>query len=369
MRYLNCTLILTLLLAGPGTARAHEGHADAPGEQAAVASGAVRVSEQAQKNLGLRLASAELRPIEKTLDVIGQIEAVPGLSGTVSSRIAGRVVRVLVSEGEPVRRGQPVVEIESLQVGDPPPRVRYASPIDGTVIDRHIVAGESIEPNGHLLEVADLTTVLAVGRVFEGQVERIAVGQAVRVMVPSYPERSFEGVVERLGGQLDPVTRSLPLYARVRNPELVLRPNMRAVLAVVTERADTALVVPRSAVLGDFGVLFAFVADDADATRFERRGVVTGLADDRSVEILDGVLPGERVVTEGNYSLQFLPPEPDADAHAAETAAEHEPAAAHAEEQADAPSPAPRWMVIVALVAALGACGLLLRRRLARGSA
>ena len=359
-------LAITMLVAGLATivapARAHEGHADAPGEQAAATvSGAVQVSEQAQRNLGLRLAEAELRPIEKTLQIIGQIEAVPGLSGTVSSRIAGRIVSVRVSEGDAVRRGQPLVEVESLQVGDPPPRVRYASPIDGTVIDRHVVVGESIEPNGHLLEVADLSEMLAVGRVFEGQIERVAIGQSVRVSVPSFPGRSFEGVVERLGGQLDPATRSLPLYVRVRNPDRLLRPNMRAVLAVVTERADTALVVPRSALLGDFGALFVFAADDADPTRFERRLVVTGLADDRSVEIIEGVLPGERVVTEGNYSLQFLPPAPPEDTPPSEPE--------HAEAQPDPPR---SWVapVLVALVLA-GVAGLsrfaLRRMRTARG--
>lgn len=360
MRLPAITPLIVGLATAVAPAWAHEGHAAAPGEQdTAVVSGIVQVSEQAQRNLGLRLADVELRPIEKTLSVVGQIEPVPGLSGTVSSRISGRIVSVLVTEGDVVRRGQPVVEVESLQVGDPPPRVRYASPIDGTVIDRHVVAGESIEPNGHLLEVVDLSEVLAVGRVFEGQVERVAVAQSVRVSVPSFPGRSFEGVVERLGGQLDPATRSLPLYVRVRNPDLALRPNMRAVLAVVTERADTALVVPRSAVLGDFGALFVFAADDADPTRFERRPVVTGLADDRSVEIVEGVLPGERVVTEGNYSLQFLPPAPTED-----DAAPAEPA--HTEAEA---APTRNWVApLLAAFALAGFLSFALRRtRTARG--
>ncbi len=363
MRLLAVAMFLAWATTAAAPSWAHEGHSAAPGEQdAAVVSGIVQVSEQAQRNLGLRLAEAELRPIEKTLSVVGQIEPVPGLSGTVSSRISGRIVSVLVNEGDAVRRGQPVVEVESLQVGDPPPRVRYASPIDGTVIDRHVVVGESIEANGHLLEVADLSQVLAVGRVFEGQVERVAVGQSVRVTVPSFPGRSLEGVVERLGGQLDLATRSLPLYVRVRNPDLALRPNMRAQLAVVTERADTALVVPRSAMLGDFGALFVFAADDADPTRFERRAVVTGLADDRSVEIVEGVLPGDRVVTEGNYSLQFLPPAPGEDA-----VAPAEPP--HTEAQA---APSRDWVapVLAALVLAVVA-GLsffaLRRTRTARG--
>jgi multidrug efflux pump subunit AcrA (membrane-fusion protein) len=275
---------------------------------AVIEAGAVFVSEAARRNLDLGLAEAEVRAIEKTLTVIGEIAPVPSRSGAVSSRIAGRVASIAVAEGDSVRKGQPVAEIESLQVGDPPPRVRYAAPIDGIVIDRHVVPGDAVEPNLHLLEIADLSEVLAVGRVFEGQVGRVAVGQAVRVAVPSFPDRSFEGVVERVGGQLDPRTRSLPVYVRVQNPDRALRPNMRAVLSLVVERADAALSVPRGAVLGDFGATFVFVERDGEPTLFERRPVVTGLSDDRWVEILDGVLPGERVVTAGNYSLQFLPP-------------------------------------------------------------
>jgi hypothetical protein len=77
---------------------------------------------------------------------------------------------------------------------------------------------------------------------------------------------------------------------------------------VVTGRSELAIAVPREAILGDFGALFVFVERDGEPTLFERRAVVIGLSDDRFVEIIEGILPAERVVTEGNYSLQFLAP-------------------------------------------------------------
>lgn len=306
------TAILTAAsMAAPRAGWAHEGHADAPGEGTggAVAAGPVRVSEIARHNLGLETAEAELRTLERTLNVIGEIRAEPDHSATVSSRIAGRVVAIHAKEGERVKRGQPLVEIESFQVGDPPPRASYAAPIAGTVTDRHIVRGDDVERNGHLFEIADLRELLAVGRVFEGQIGRVAVGQKVRVRVPSYPDELFEGVVERLGGQLDAASRSLPVFVRVMNPGEKLRPHMRATLSLVIERADLALVVPKRAVLGEFGNPFVFVQRDDEPDLFDRRAVARGMADDRYVEVLDGVLPGERVVTEGNYSLQYLPSE------------------------------------------------------------
>ncbi len=344
----------------PFPAGAHAGHDDAPEATAASAGSASRisVSDRQRENLGLRLEEAELRPIETTLPVIGEIAALPDRTGAVTSRIAGRVSWVGAAEGDSVRAGQPVVEIESLQLGDPPPRARYSSPVGGTVIDRHLVTGDSVEPNSHLLEVADLREVLAVGRLFEGQLSHVAVGQAVRVRVPSYPGETFEGVIERMGGALDPASRSLPVYVRVRNPDRKLMPRMRAELSIVTKRSEMALVVPRSAILGDFGNVFVFVERDDDKTQFERVPVTTGLADDRFVEIVEGVLLGDRVVTEGNYSLQFLP-----SAEKRSAAPDEHPAL-----ESPTPSPPPDQGRLVAFAAGLVIASLvggvaLLRRR------
>ena len=358
------------LCLGPASATSHEGHDQAPGA-ASGAGGAgsrVLVSSEARQNLGLEVAEAELRPMETTLPVVGQIAAIPNRSGTVASRIAGRVSWVGVAEGDAVRKGQPLIEIESLQLGDPPPRARYAAPIDGTVIDRHVVPGDSVEPNVHVLEIADLREVLAVGQLFEGQISRVAVGQAVRVRVPSYPDASFDGSVERVGAALDPATRALPFYVRIPNSERKLIPGMRAEIVVITARSENALAVPRRAVLGDFGSAFVFVEQEPDIRYFERVPVVTGLSDDRFVEVLEGVLPGDRVVTQGNYSLQFLTP-------AAEDSGEHvESAAGDLATQGPSAQPAPGRARLLAVAAgaliAVTVVGIVLRRRRsARGRA
>ena len=146
------------------------------------------------------------------------------------------------------------------------------------------------------------------GRVFEGQIGRVTVGQTVRVHVPSYPEEAFEGIVDRMGGALDARSRSLPVFVRIANPDRKLRLNMRATLSLVVERSDLALAVPKETMLGEFGHRFVFVQRDGEPDLFDRRSVVTGLSDDSYIEILEGILPGDQVVSEGNYSLQYLTP-------------------------------------------------------------
>jgi cobalt-zinc-cadmium efflux system membrane fusion protein len=348
--------IFLLLTSGAGPALAHEGedHAAAPGTEPAAGAviGPIEVSEVAQRNLGLTVEEAELRPVETTLRVIGEIQADPARSGTMSSRIAGRVSAVFAQEGERVEKGQRLVEVESLQLGDPPPRVRYASPVSGVVTDRHVVVGDDVEPSRHLFEVADLAEVLAIGRVFEGQIGQVSVGQKVRVRVPSYPDDVFEGVVERLGGKLEPGSRSLAVYIRVANPDDRLRPHMRTTLSLVTGGADVALAISKAAVLGESGNFYAFVQDEERPERFERRPLVLGVSNDRLVEVIEGLTPGERVVAEGNYSLQYLTP----------IAAEEEPEDADAvsagEGQAHARSEYPSWAVWVWAIGALCVLGV-----------
>ena len=334
MRRSLSTLALILGLASPAQGHGGQGHAAAPGtgSDAGAAAGPIEVSEVAQRNLGLTLAEVDLRAIETTLRLIGEIRVDPERSGRVTSRISGRVSAVLAQEGERVEKGQKLVEVESLQLGDPPPRVRYASPLGGVVTDRHVVVGDEVEPNRHLFEVADLREVLAIGRVFEGQIREVAVGQTVRVRVPSYPGEVFEGVVERLGGQLDPRSRSLAVYARVANPEGRLRPYMRSTLSLVTGGSSLALAVPKAAVLGEAGHLYVFVQEEDRPEWFERRPIVVGVSNDRFLEVIDGLAPGERVVSEGNYSLQYLAPIPVGEDEASVRAPDHESAAdSHAE--------------------------------------
>lgn len=304
--------ILILLSVGLALAGrlslAHEGHDKAPGETDSVVGGPVMISAEARRNLGLVSVETELRKIERTLLVLGQIQAIPDHTVVISSRIPGRVTRLPVNDGQTVQKGELVAEVESLQVGNPPPRAEYASPINGVVLSRDVFVGSSTDSNTKLLTVADLTEVYAQARVFEGQVNQIGPGQRVRVRTEANPDEIFEGKVERVAGSLDIETHTVRVWARIANPDLKLRPNFQAMITIVTAEGESVAAVPRSAVLGSTGNLFVFIEQDNNPLSFERRAVITGISDDRFVEIVEGVVPGEKAVVTGNYQLQYVAP-------------------------------------------------------------
>ena len=320
--------LLALIAQFAALALAHEGHNKAPGEAGAgPLNGPVTLTAEAEKNLGLKMEVAELRTLEKTVAVLGHVEIDPARVAVVASRISGRITRLAVKEGDHVAKGDFLLEVESRQIGDPPPKVEFKAPMDGTIYEQSVFTGDSVEPNARLLTLADLSEIYIVGRIYEGQVAQVKKGQKVRIRAEAYPDEQFSGTVEGYTPRLDPETRTLGVRVRVANPEGKLLPNMRATLQIVTAEADSVIAAPHSAVLGEGGNLFVFVQDDKDPHTFVRTPVVVGQRDDRFVEIVEGVLPGANVVTVGNYQLQYVPPTAKK-ADAAASGTEKKPAAA-----------------------------------------
>jgi membrane fusion protein, heavy metal efflux system len=91
----------------------------------------------------------------------------------------------------------------------------------------------------------------------------------------------------------------------VENPDLQLRPGMRAEFSIVLGERDGATTVPKVALQGDPASRFLYIADDSLPNAFVKVPVEVGAMNDRSVEILRGLFPGDRVVTDGAYSLAF----------------------------------------------------------------
>ena len=301
-------LCMVLVIVLSASVWAHEGEQHGtPAPTAGSIGGPVRLSEQAKKNLGLKTEMADLRPIETIVKCFGVVEAVPDKVNYISVRSPGRATKVLVNQGDAVKKGDLLAEVESRQIGDPPPTIQVKATLAGIVMERHVFVGEPIEPGKVLFRIADLSKVHVKCHVYEADVGKVALGQKARFYFEAYPDQPFEGTVEFLGGELEEDTRSLPAWFRLDNPELRLRPNMRAEVRIVRGAIADVLAVPVNAVLGDAGNYFVFV-ENGDA--YERKTVVTGKRDDRYVEIADGLVPGDVVVTQGNYQLQFATSSP-----------------------------------------------------------
>ena len=263
------------------------------------------LDEAGVRNLRLETAEAVEADFHRTLLALGRIEVFPGRLHVVSSRIPGRATKVNVKTDQSVKTGDELIVLESRQPGDPPPSVTLVAPIDGIVADMEVAPGKPVSPDDSLLSIVDLGIVHAIAKVPEHFAGLLAPGQKAQIRVPGYPEKSFEATLEHLAAMADDVTGTLEAAFHVENPGSLLRPGMRAEFSIVTGSREGVMSVPREAVQGEGASRFVYVADFELENAFEKVPVEIGEQNDTMVEIVNGLFPGDTVVTRGAYALGF----------------------------------------------------------------
>ena len=177
-----------------------------------------------------------------------------------------------------------------------------AAPFDGSVIESHVVKGDYVETGAEFLKLADLGTVWVLANVYEKDLALVAPGAAAEVMVEAYPNQVFKGKVTLIHDTLDEEARTVKARIELVNPGFKLKPGMFAAVTVTPSTAENLLVVPEKAVRQVEGKSVVFVP--AGNNRYEARPVKTGRAFPGYVEILEGLMEGDRIVTEGSFVLK-----------------------------------------------------------------
>lgn len=265
----------------------------------------VVLTAEGVKNLRIETVLVEEADFEETIFALGRIEVYPGRRAVISSRVPGRALDVFVKHDHPIQKGDPAVIVESRQPGDPPPRITVTAPISGLVSATYIVPGEPVSPDKALAEILDLTEVYAIARVPEHLAGKLQPGQPAHITVAAAPGRVFQAKLEHLGALADSESGTVEAAFHVDNSGLVLRPGMRAEFSIVVDSRPNVVSIPRSALQGDPSNRFVYVKDFDLPNAFVKSPVVVGRINDRSAEILSGLLPADEVVTRGAYSLAF----------------------------------------------------------------
>ncbi len=267
--------------------------------------GLVILDEISVANLGIEFEEADYHDFEETLFVIGRIENIPARKSVLSSRIQGRALAVHAFEGDIVEAGATLVEMESLQPGNPPPVIRLSAPQSGMVMNCYTHVGKPVLPETELFEIIDLTQVYAVAHIPEDRAGLLPLGASARIQVAALPGQTFEGVLARYGTTANAENGTVDAYFTIDNPDYKVRPNMRAEFSIVVNERRETLSLPRSALLDDGVNQVVFVSDFDLPNAFQKVPVQTGVQNETRVEILGGLFPGDQVVVRGAYPLLF----------------------------------------------------------------
>ncbi len=265
----------------------------------------VVLDETGVKNLRIETVEAVEIDFEETVFALGRIAEIPERHGVVSSRISGRVIGLDAQEGDTVAADQVLVRVESRQPGNPPPVIELRAPIGGLLVESHTRIGEPVEPDKELLDISDLSEVLAIARVPENHASKLAPGSKAHIRVSALGEKVLGGEMIRFGTSADRESGTIDAVFKLTNPELRLRPDMRAEFSIVLSKRPNVISVPRAALQGEAANRFIYVKHFELPNAFIKSPVQVGQMNDRFVEITSGLLPADEVVTRGAYSLSF----------------------------------------------------------------
>lgn len=272
---------------------------------AAESTDTIVLDETGVKNLRIETVEAEESDFEETVFALGRIAEIPERHGVLSSRISGRVIGLEAQEGDTVEKDQILVRVESRQPGSPPPVIELKSSIGGLVVESHIRIGEPVEPDKELLDISDLNEVYAIARVPENQASKLKPGSKAHIRVSALGDQPLDGEMIRFGTSADRESGTIDAIFKVANPDLKMRPDMRAEFSIVLSNRSNVLSVPRAALQGEASKRFVYVKHFELANAFIKTPVQVGEMNDRFVEIVSGLLPADEVVTKGAYSLSF----------------------------------------------------------------
>jgi len=311
------------------------------------------------------LTTAEVTRIELpgVLEASGQVAFDDQRVSTIVSRVAGRIDATRVSQWDNVRRGEQIValyspdfmtaeaeylqaqttaklssapafatsatvaggenlgasmvsavrrklELLGMEAADiaalyaPRPTVWMRAPISGTVVESKAVRGAAVNPGDVLYSLGTLSDVWIVANIYEDDLARIHVGQALEAVTTAYPDQSFKGFISRISPGVDPNTHTLQIRCEVKNPGGQLKPEMLARVRIVTN-PGYALVVPMESLVFDTNAYYVYV--DLGGGKFDRRKVEVGSWKEQgAARVLSGLKAGERVVVDESIQVNAL---------------------------------------------------------------
>lgn len=300
------------------------------------------------------VAAATRRTLARSVSLSAPVEPVRRIG--VNSQMTGTVLRVEVQEGDRVRTGDLMAQLDTREVEAQLERARatlanaeaayrratemhdrsiitdaeyeqaratYATgrsdvalwetrlgfghiraPASGMVTAKLVEAGSAVSPNQRMFELADESLLVVRVQASELDVVHLGGGEAVQVMLDAYPDVAIPGRVRRVFPAADPTSRLVPVEVALGTPPVgvQIRPGFLARVRLDLEQLPDALAVPVTAIgtSGEGPYVLAVVADT-----LERRAVDPGLGADGWVQVRSGLSEGDQVVIS---SLAMLRP-------------------------------------------------------------
>jgi RND family efflux transporter MFP subunit len=206
------------------------------------------------------------------------------------------------------RRLRQYRRIQRVQSPGNPGGIAVRSPIAGTVAEVQVAPGAFLKEGEKLFHIVDLKRLWLEVQIPEADIGRLQEASGAWFEIEGFAQpfevsRETGGRVAVFGGVVNPESRTVPLLLEFPNLEPRLPAGLFARVHVLTGEAATGSTLPRSAIVDDQGQEVAYVQVEGEA--FERQVLKLGVQDGDQVQVIEGLKPGERIVTRGAYFVHL----------------------------------------------------------------
>ncbi len=338
-----CHMTLTPLSAGL--------HAATHASQVA-ATGTVVIDPVVVQRMGVRVATAEVRKLTRTIRLVGELTEPEPDHVDVNLRVSGWIDKLYAdSDGKAVLKGEPLFDLYSpeltvavdeliagrkqkesskdasadgfyqatrakisrMGLGDQqidelakldaaPKAISILSPATGHVTAKTVIAGSAVKAGDAVMKIADRSTMWIELQVYEQDLPYIKVGQDVSVSVTATPGQTYAGKISFVYPHLDMMTRTLRVRLTVPNPQHNLHEGMYASAEIAAVLPEETVVIPSEAIIDTGTRQFTFLW--LGEGKFEPRTLTIGASDGHGdTQVLAGLKTGDRVVTSGQFLI------------------------------------------------------------------
>lgn len=198
-----------------------------------------------------------------------------------------------------VRQAQSALELAQSQLNNS----IIKAPISGSVTSISVKTGELASSAIPLLSILDISELSVKAGISEKDIGAVQIGQEAEIFIDAFPQEKFSGEVVSKGVLVDPVSKTMEIKIRIKEPPVVIPPGVFARANIITEHNTDALIIPSTALTRKADGLFVFVLENDEQT-VKRRAIITGITQGNQVEVVDGLNDNEIVVILGNISLE-----------------------------------------------------------------
>jgi len=304
--------------------------------------GTIKVSPDVVNNLGVRTGEAKTKELHLEIKTVGYVKYDEDQLVHIHPRVEGWVEKLYIKAlGDPVVKGEPIYSLYSpelvnaqeellLAIGRKNTRliraaedrlaalqlpksaiknikqskkvsqtIIFYAPQSGVVENLSIREGFFVKPGTKIMSIGALNEVWVEAEVFERQANQVENGTAVTMTLDYLPGREWVGKVDYIYPTLDVKTRTVKVRLRFNNQDKMLKPNMFAQV-VIHVKGSEALLIPIEALIRTGSQDRVVLA--LGEGQFKSVAVKVGRFDDKSVEVISGLIEGDKIVT----SAQFL---------------------------------------------------------------